>query len=208
MQNRCGGAGEDRRPPGVVADSVVVAPVTAGPGDTVTVAFRVDEPVSGVPVVVAGDDAIRFVGGGSGDDVFAYAGAVGAVEDGALAITATLQDAAGNTGEAILGVVVVDTTPPALVSFDEPGLIAGDTPFAFAFRADETLAGGRCALRATGLGGAPVEPVEAVVDGAGGRCALVVPGGLGASFALDLVLVDPAGNEARIDGVMQLTVTR
>ncbi len=209
VDHLCAGAGDDVRPPGVVADSVVIAPAVAGPGDTITVAFRTDEPVSGVPVVVGGDDAIAFAGGSSGDDVFAYAGTVGAVEDGALAIKATLQDAAGNTGEALLGVVVVDTTGPTLVSHREPDLIAADTPLDVTFVADETLVAAHCAVRTLGFGGRQtVDDVDGVVDGATGVCSLVVQGDIGASFELDLKLTDGAGNASRVDGLVTLVITQ
>lgn len=207
VDHLCAGADDDRRAPGIVADSVVVEPRIAGPGDTITVAFRTDEPVSGVPVVVGGEDAILFSGGSSGEDVFAYAGTVGAIEDGALAVTATLQDAAGNVGDAVLGVVVVDTTAPSVVSFSEPERIAVGAPFVLSFAADEALGGARCALRDLGFGGGNVD-VDAVVTGAAASCTVTLQSVVGASFEVDLSMTDTAGNTRRVDSVATLVVTQ
>jgi hypothetical protein len=208
VDNACvDGAGGDVRPPGVVADSVVVTPTVAGPGTTVTVAFRTDEAVSGVPEVVGGDGALRFTGGGSGDDVFAYAATIGAVTDGALAITATLADAAGNTGTAILGVVVVDTTGPVVVDVSVPDLVAAGAPFAVTLHADEALASARCALRALGPNDGEGGDVDGVVRGADATCTLVAAGGLGASWALDVTLTDRAGNTRASGGAATIVIT-
>jgi hypothetical protein len=205
IEQRCAGPGDDIRPPGVVAESVVVDPDAVGPGDTVTVAFRTDEAVSGVPVVVGGDDVVRFNGGSSGENVFAYAGVVGSVDDGVLAITATLSDAAGNVGNAILGVVVVDATAPDLLGFQAPGIVTTSGPFVISFSSNEALASARCQLREPGTGAVDVD-VDASVVGDTGSCTVLADTALGASYALDLLLTDAAHNTRRIDDVTTIVI--